>query len=70
MPGGVLVDQQLPVFDPVAVGRHCYAVELDPAYVDVAVLRWQAFTGKEAGRDRDCRSFAEVQAERAAEAAA
>jgi DNA modification methylase len=26
-------------------GRSCYAVELSPAYVDVAVLRWQAFTG-------------------------
>jgi DNA modification methylase len=31
-------------------GRVCYAVELDPAYVDVAVLRWQAFTGKTATR--------------------
>ena len=29
-------------------GRHCHAVELDPAYVDVAVLRWQAFNGREA----------------------
>jgi DNA modification methylase len=28
--------------------RRCYAVELSPEYVDVAVLRWQAFTGKEA----------------------
>jgi DNA modification methylase len=29
-------------------GRACYAVELSPAYVDVAVERWQAFTGKSA----------------------
>lgn len=29
-------------------GRCCYAVELNPAYVDVAVKRWQDFTGKEA----------------------
>jgi len=29
-------------------GRHCHAIELSPAYVDVAVLRWQAFTGKSA----------------------
>ncbi len=29
-------------------GRHCHAVELDPAYVDVAVQRWQDFTGKQA----------------------
>ncbi|MCK1616589.1 site-specific DNA-methyltransferase [Bradyrhizobium sp. 159] len=27
-------------------GRACYAVELSPAYVDVAVQRWQAFTGE------------------------
>jgi DNA modification methylase len=45
-------------------GRHCYAVELDPAYVDVAVLRWQAFTGREAVLEGDGRSFAEVAAER------
>ena len=29
-------------------GRSCHAIEIDPAYVDVAVQRWQAFTG--AGR--------------------
>ncbi len=29
-------------------GRSCHAIELSPAYVDVAVLRWQAFTGQEA----------------------
>jgi DNA modification methylase len=27
------------------IGRLCLAVELDPLYVDVAVRRWQAFTG-------------------------
>jgi len=32
-------------------GRACYAMELDPAYVDVAILRWQAFTSSEAVRD-------------------
>jgi DNA modification methylase len=26
-------------------GRVCAAVELDPHYVDVAVARWEAFTG-------------------------
>ncbi|WP_333710355.1 site-specific DNA-methyltransferase [Malikia spinosa] len=26
-------------------GRCCYAIELNPAYVDVAVRRWQEFTG-------------------------
>ena len=29
-------------------GRVCHAIELDPAYVDVAVARWQAFTGETA----------------------
>ena len=29
-------------------GRACYAMELSPQYVDVAVRRWQAFTGKTA----------------------
>jgi hypothetical protein len=29
-------------------GRVCYAVELAPAYVEVAVTRWQAFTGEQA----------------------
>jgi hypothetical protein len=30
------------------VGRVCLGMELDPLFVDVAVRRWQAFTGKEA----------------------
>lgn len=29
-------------------GRICYAMELSPAYVDVAVRRWQQYTGKSA----------------------
>ena len=29
-------------------GRRCYALELSPAFVDVAVNRWQRFTGQEA----------------------
>jgi DNA modification methylase len=29
-------------------GRCCYAIELNPAYVDVAVKRWQEFTGQQA----------------------
>ena len=48
-------------------GRACHAVELDPAYVDVAVLRWQAFTGQAAVLAGDGRCFAEVAAERTGE---
>ena len=29
-------------------GRKCYAIEIDPAYVEVSILRWRNFTGKEA----------------------
>ena len=31
-------------------GRRCFALELEPRYVDVAVLRWEAFTGEAAVR--------------------
>lgn len=41
-------------------GRACMAIELDPAYVDVAVLRWQAFTGEAAVLAGAESSFAEV----------
>jgi DNA modification methylase len=39
-------------------GRACHAIELAPAYVDVAVLRWQDFTGQQAVREADGLSFA------------
>ncbi len=29
-------------------GRHCYAIELNPEYVDIAVQRWENFTGHKA----------------------
>lgn len=45
-------------------GRQCFAVELNPAYVDVAVLRWQSFTGKAGHLEEDGRSFTELLAER------
>lgn len=43
-------------------GRRCYAIELDALYVDVAVRRWQAFTGQDAVLEADGRAFAEVEA--------
>lgn len=45
-------------------GRAAHAIELNPAYVDVAVTRWQNFTGQAATLDGDGRTFAEVMAER------
>jgi DNA modification methylase len=32
------------------LGRRCYAIELDPRYAQVAIERWQAFTGRTAVR--------------------
>ena len=51
-------------------GRACHAVELDPAYVDVAVLRWQAFTGKAAMLEGDDTMFDAVRDARTSEAVA
>ena len=31
-------------------GRRCAAVEIDPVYVDVAVMRWERFTGERGER--------------------
>lgn len=45
-------------------GRSVHAIELSPAYVDVAVKRWQEFTGKTATLEGDGRTFAEIDADR------
>jgi hypothetical protein len=41
-------------------GRACHAIELSPQYVDVAVRRWQAFTGQFATLESDGRTFNEI----------
>src|SRR5947207_10778229 len=38
-------------------GRVCYGLELNPAYVDVIVRRWQLFTGRAATPPRSGQSF-------------
>jgi len=43
-------------------GRHVYAVELNPAYVDVAVTRWQNFTGQKAINEQTGNTFDASQA--------
>ncbi len=30
--------------------RRCFGIELDPRYVDVAIARWESFTGQRARR--------------------
>lgn len=45
-------------------GRSVHSIELNPAYVDVAVRRWCEFTGQKASLDGDGRDFEAVAAER------
>ena len=45
-------------------GRHARAIELEPKYVDVAVRRWERFTGKPAVLAATGQVFAEVAEER------
>lgn len=41
------------------IGRHVYAIELNPAYVDVAVKRWQNYTGQRAIHEETGEPFPE-----------
>jgi DNA modification methylase len=41
-------------------GRCCYAIELNPSYVDVAVTRWEAFTGQKAVHAELGKTFEEI----------
>jgi DNA modification methylase len=41
-------------------GRVCHAIELSEAYVDVAVQRWQQFTGGQATLEGDGRTFQQI----------
>jgi DNA modification methylase len=47
-------------------GRAAHAIELDPQYVDVAVMRWQRVTGREAVLAATGQTWAQVRAERGA----
>ena len=42
------------------LGKSALTMELDPAYIDVIVRRWQDFTGKTATLDGDGRTFDEI----------
>ena len=50
-------------------GRACHAIEIEPRYIDVAVRRWQAFTGATATLEATGQSFADIEVERARQAA-
>jgi DNA modification methylase len=45
-------------------GRACHAIELNQAYVDMAVKRWENFTGKKAKLEEDGRTFEDIKAVR------
>lgn len=47
-----------------STGRVCYGVELNPAYVDVAIARWQNITGKQVTLEATGQTFADVTGER------
>ena len=47
-------------------GRVCLGIELNPAYVDVVIERWQSFTGDEAVLADTGESFAALKAKRLA----
>lgn len=43
------------------VGRRAYGMEIEPRYVDTAVRRWQAFTGKDAVLENTGQTFDELE---------
>ena len=45
-----------------STGRTAYAIELNPAYVDVAVKRWQDIAGKQAIHEASGKTFDEMKA--------
>jgi DNA modification methylase len=60
-----------PVYDPFSgsgttiiaaemTGRSCYAIEINPAYVDVAIERWQQFTGHDVTHANSGQTFEQI----------
>ncbi len=52
------------------IDRVCLGLELSPAYVDLAVRRWQAFTGRQARLGHDGPTFQDIAATRGCAGAA
>ncbi len=50
------------------LGRRCRASDIQPAFVDVAIRRWQVATGKEARLEGEEKTYAEIAEERGIEA--
>ncbi|MGB3795666.1 MAG: DNA methyltransferase, partial [Alteraurantiacibacter sp.] len=47
-------------------GRVCFGIELNAVYVDVAIERWQQFTGANAVLEGTGETFADLKAKRLA----
>ncbi len=47
-----------------SISRVAFGMEIDPTYVDVAVERWQKFTGRQATLEGDGRTFEQIKAQR------
>jgi DNA modification methylase len=50
-----------------STARVCFGMEIEPLYADIAVRRWQAFTGKPATLQTDDRTFDAIAEERLAQ---
>ena len=65
--GGIVLDAFLgsgtTVIAAERTGRRCYAMELDPVYVDTAIRRWQALTGGKAHHAAGGRLFDDLAGE-------
>jgi DNA modification methylase len=46
------------------IGRRAFCMELDPAYIDVAIKRWQRLTGRDAVLEGSTRTFGDLALER------
>jgi len=46
------------------VGRYCFGMELDPLYLDVAIRRWQSYTGEKAIHAESGKEFDRLAARR------
>jgi DNA modification methylase len=51
------------------IGRRAYCIEIDPQYAEIAILRWQAITGKDAVLETTGQTFDEIRAIRLATSA-
>lgn len=65
--GGLVLDPFLRSGTTIAaeeVGRRCYGIEYEPAVVDLAIQRWEAYTNRHATLIANGLAFSEVEAER------